>query len=168
MLACRALVEDDVRFLAGARLVEAMRTNISADNQRSPFAMRLCTVTTGQTKPEAVSLATASATPGMKVSSSNRSCFRGSNQSTVQIEKHGSAAHVLIVRRTVAQRLPTPQNETICRDEIEPLGAGMVNKSPEECDVIPHNCLALTACECGSAVRCTVVRRVYADLAAST
>lgn len=42
--------------------------------------MRLCTVTTGQTKPAAVSLATASATPGIKVSSSSRSCFRGSTR----------------------------------------------------------------------------------------
>ena len=48
--------------------------------ENSPFAMRLCTVTTGQTKPAAVSLATASATPGIKVSSSSRSCFRGSTR----------------------------------------------------------------------------------------
>jgi hypothetical protein len=36
----------------------------------------------------------------------------------------------------------------------------MVNMSPEERDVLPHNYLALTACESGSAVRCTVVTRV--------
>jgi hypothetical protein len=74
--------------------------------------MRLCTVTTGQMKPAAVSFAIASATPGIKVSSSSRSCF-SVHQSTVQIEKHAPAAHFLIVRRVVHTTSPSDDGQLV-------------------------------------------------------
>jgi hypothetical protein len=62
-------------------------------------------------KPAAVSFAIA-ATPGIKVSSSSRSCF-SVHQSTVQIEKHAPAAHFLIVRRVVHTTSPSDDGQLV-------------------------------------------------------